>query len=52
VISATHYGLLNSKRWNVGVEVDPSTPEQFMAFIKSETARLKEFIRAIGIPPK
>jgi hypothetical protein len=33
-------------------EVAPSTPEQLVAFVKSEIQKWGEIIRAIGIKPK
>lgn len=35
-----------------GVQIEPGTPEQFAAFIKSEAQRWPAFMRAIGIVPE
>jgi len=37
---------------NYGVDTSASTPEQFAALIKAETARWAKVVKAAGIPPQ
>ena len=52
VVEALKTPDVQKRMENYGVDTSPSTPEQFAAFIKSETARWAKVVKAAGIPPQ
>jgi len=52
VVEALKTPDLQKRMENYGVDTSSSTPEQFAAYIKAETARWAKVVKAAGIPPQ
>ena len=52
VVQALKEPDVQKRMENYGVDTSSSTPEQFAAYIKSETVRWAKVVKAAGIPPQ
>ncbi len=52
VVEALKTPDVQKRMENYGVDASASTPEQFAAFIRSETVRWAKVVKAAGIPPQ
>ena len=52
IVQALKEADVQKRMENFGVDVSSSTPEQFAAYIKSETARWAKVVKSAGIPPQ